>query len=147
MIVEGTTVPTAQFMPVIQFATSLAKTGVRVFHGGSGTFWARSDFGGMMRLPRHHLSPPTSDELQQVLWHGPATVASYLLEPDEHHPANTWLYLCTDHGYTLDKLSGATPVGQSVDALGSEHNVAASTRGPASEESQRPTGQHPGRYT
>src|SRR5205085_12300160 len=30
----------------------------------------------------------------------------YLLEPDACHPANAWLYLCTDHGYTLDKLSG-----------------------------------------
>jgi len=101
MIDEQTT---AQFMPITQFAADLAKTGIRVFHGGPGTFWARSDFGGMMRMPRHHVVPPTSDELHQVLWHGPATVASYLLEPDEHHPANTWLYLCTDQAYALDKL-------------------------------------------
>ncbi len=59
-----------------------------------------------MRIPTFHLVSPSSDEIKQVLWHGPATVASYLLEPDEHHPANTWLYLCTDHGYMLDKLSG-----------------------------------------
>lgn len=105
MIDGQTTAHKAQFMPVTQFATELAKTGIRVFHGGPGTFWARFNFGGMMRLPRHHLVPPTSDELHQVLWHGPATVASYLLEPDERHPANTWLYLCTDQGYALEKLA------------------------------------------
>jgi len=106
MIDEQTTAHTAQFVPVTQLATDLAKTGIRVFHGGPGTFWARFNFGGMMRMPRHHLVPPTSDELQQVLWHGPATAASYLLEADEQHPANTWLYLCTDQSYALDKLSG-----------------------------------------
>jgi hypothetical protein len=40
-----------------------------------------------------------------VLWRERATVASYLLEPDEHHPANVWLYVCTDQTYALEKLS------------------------------------------
>lgn len=34
-------------------------------------------------------------------------MVSYLLEPDECHPANTWLYICTDQAYTLDKLSSS----------------------------------------
>ncbi len=104
MLNEQTTAHTAQFVPITQFATDLAKSGIRVFHGGPGTFWARFNFGGMMRIPTFHLVPPSSDEIQQVLWHGPATAASYLLEPDEHHPANTWLYLCTDQAYALEKL-------------------------------------------
>src|SRR5207248_93458 len=43
-------------------------------------------------------------ELREVLWRGRAAVASYLVEPDEDHPANAWLYLCTDHDYALEKL-------------------------------------------
>ncbi|MFL5587632.1 MAG: hypothetical protein ACJ8DI_08255 [Ktedonobacteraceae bacterium] len=59
----------------------------------------------MIRFPKLPLAPPPSQEVRQVLWHGRAAVASYLLEPDEHHPANTWLYLCTDQAYSLDKLA------------------------------------------
>ncbi|TME05646.1 MAG: hypothetical protein E6I80_16190 [Chloroflexi bacterium] len=64
MIDGQTTAHKAQFMSVTQYATDLARTGFRVFHGGPGTFWARFNFGGMMRLPRHHVVPPTSDEIQ-----------------------------------------------------------------------------------
>ena len=59
-----------------------------------------------MRKPTFHLVPPSSDEVREVLWRGRAALAIYLQEPDEHHPANTWLYLCTDHDYALEKLSG-----------------------------------------
>src|SRR5262249_5768980 len=34
-------------------------------------------------------------------------MVSYLREPDEHHPPNTWLYICTDRAYALDKLSSS----------------------------------------
>lgn len=106
MMGEQTTDDKTQFMSITQLATDMKKAGMPVFHYGSGTFWLGFNFGAMMRIPTFYLVPPTSDEVKQVLWHGPATVASYLLEPDEHHPANTWLYLCTDHDYSLDKLSG-----------------------------------------
>jgi len=49
--------------------------------------------------------PPAASEVRQVLWRGRAAIASYLLEPDEIHPANAWLYICTDRSYGLDKLS------------------------------------------
>jgi hypothetical protein len=34
-------------------------------------------------------------------------VASYLVEPGTHYPANAWLYLCRDSDYSLDKLTPA----------------------------------------
>jgi hypothetical protein len=106
MIDEQTVAHKTQFMSITQLATDMAMGGMRVFHRGLGTFWVGFHFGGMISIPTSHLVPPTLDEIKQILWQGPATVVSYLLEPDEHRPANTWLYLCTDHDYTLDKLSG-----------------------------------------
>lgn len=105
MIDEHTTGHKAQFMSITEYAADRARTGFRILTAGSDTFWISFGFGAMMRIPIFHLVPPASDELQQVLWHGPATVASYLMEPDECHPANTWLYLCTDQTYALDKLA------------------------------------------
>lgn len=97
----------AQFMSITEYAADRARTGFRILPGGPGTFWIGFGFGAMMRIPIFHLVPPTSDELKQVLWHGPATIASYTMEPDECHPANTWLYLCTDQTYALEKLAPA----------------------------------------
>ena len=57
-----------------------------------------------MRIPSFHLAAPSTQEVRQVLWRGRALIASYLLEPDERHPANAWLYLCTDQAYALEKL-------------------------------------------
>ena len=97
---------TARTRSVEEYAADLARNGVRVLPGGPGTFWVGFDAGTMIRRPTFHLTPPGPGEVQQVLWRGRATVASYLLEPDEHHPANAWLYLCTDQSYALEKLSG-----------------------------------------
>lgn len=61
----------------------------------------------MMRVPKFYVGPPASHELREVFWRGRAAIASYLLEPDEHHPANAWLYICTDQTYALDKLTSS----------------------------------------
>jgi len=89
-----------------EYAADLASSGVQVLPGAPGTFWTRHESGAMVRRPTFHVGPPASGELREVLLHGRAAVASYLVEPDERHPANTWLYLCTDHDYSLEKLSG-----------------------------------------
>ncbi|MGZ3598558.1 MAG: hypothetical protein ACXWQR_13985 [Ktedonobacterales bacterium] len=39
------------------------------------------------------------------MWHARSPAASYLVQPDASHPANAWLYLCTDQSYALEKLS------------------------------------------
>ncbi|MGH2508399.1 MAG: hypothetical protein ACRDHZ_13520, partial [Ktedonobacteraceae bacterium] len=59
----------------------------------------------MMRIPKFSVGTPTPSEMRQVFWHGRAAIASYLLEPDAHHPANAWLYVCTDREYSLAKLT------------------------------------------
>jgi hypothetical protein len=61
----------------------------------------------MMRIPYFYSGVPLPGEVRRVLWQGPAALASYLLEPDDRHPANASLYLCSDHAYRLEKLAPA----------------------------------------
>ncbi len=96
-----------QCRSVTDYATDLAKSGVRILPGEPGTYWAGYETGALMRIPTFHMAPPAPNEVRAVLWHGRVAIASYLLEPDERHPANTWLYLCTDHSYALEKLTPA----------------------------------------
>src|SRR6266446_1725849 len=93
-----------QSISITEYAEHYARRGIRILPGRPGTFWAEYETGVIMRLPIFHQTPPTVQEVRQVLWRGRAAIVSYLLEPDEHHPANAWFYLCTDHAYALEKL-------------------------------------------
>jgi hypothetical protein len=95
----------AQTVSLKEYAANLARSGIQVLPGAPGTFWTRYLYGSVMRKPAFHVGPPAPGELREVLWRWRAAVASYLLEPDERHPANAWLYLCTDHDYALEKLA------------------------------------------
>lgn len=94
-------------LSIAEYATELARSGTRVLPGAAGTFWTGCEPCALVRYPTFHLAPPTPSEVRQSLWRGRAAVLSYLLEPDELHPANVWLYLCTDRGYALKKLTPA----------------------------------------
>src|SRR2546423_417688 len=107
MIDEQATNHKLQTKTVVEYAADLAKSGERVFPGAAGTFWTRHESRAMMRRPTFYVGPPESHEVRQVLWRTWAAVASYLLEPDEHQPANAWLYVCTDPNYALEKLAPA----------------------------------------
>jgi hypothetical protein len=98
---------THQPKSITEYAADLASSGVRILPGAAGTYWATYEAYAMLRLPTFHLTPPTAQEIQQILWRGRAATATYLLEPDERHPANAWLYLCTDQTYSLEKLPAA----------------------------------------
>lgn len=94
-----------QTASITEYAASLKRSGVHVVPGEAGTFWVRHESGAMVRVPKFHLAPPLARNVQHTLWRGRAAVASYLLEPDTYHPANAWLYLCTDQAYSLEKLA------------------------------------------
>jgi hypothetical protein len=93
-----------QSLSIAEYASGLSKNGIRALRGTEGTFWVGFEAGTLIRLPIFHVGPPPPGEVRQVLWRGRAAAASYLLEPDEQHPANAWLYTCTDQAYTLDRL-------------------------------------------
>lgn len=90
-----------------EYAGELKRAGTRVFTWGEETFWAGYEFGGVMRIPSFHVGPPASGEVSQVLREARLAVATYLLDPDESHPGNCWLYVCSDAAYGLEKLSPA----------------------------------------
>lgn len=87
------------------YASDKRRGGTSILPGSRGTIWARYEAGTMLRLPTFRTTPPAPGEVRRALWRGPATAASFVVEPDERHPANAWLYLCTDRAYTLEKLS------------------------------------------
>lgn len=94
-------------LSMAEYAAELAKNGTRILPGTLGSFWVGHELGAMVRIPTFHLLPPTAGEVRQVLWNGRAAVVSYLLEPNDSHPANACLYICMDHRYALDKLPPA----------------------------------------
>jgi len=94
-------------LSIAEYASELTKNGTQVLQGAQGTFWVGYEAVAMVRIPTCHLAPPTPGEVQRVLWRGRVATVSYLLDPDEHHPANAWLYVCTDRAYALDKLPHA----------------------------------------
>jgi hypothetical protein len=66
--------------------------------------WARYESVAMVRLPTFEMRPVPADQARAVLREGPAAVLSFLMEPDEAHPPNGWLYLCRDRAYSLETL-------------------------------------------
>lgn len=97
--------PEARSHSVEGYAASLASRGIRVLPGARGTFWVPYETCAMMRIPEICLDLPSKEEIDGVLWCGPALVASYLRRPSEDYPLNAWLYLCRDKRYSLEALS------------------------------------------
>jgi hypothetical protein len=96
-----------KLLTTTQYALELARSGTPVVQGTQGICWVRHETYAMLRVPTFHLAPPSPAEVRHVLWHGPAAAVGYLLEPDEHHPPNAWLYVCTDRAYALEKCAPA----------------------------------------
>lgn len=93
-------------LSVAEYASILDKAGTRTLPGSGASFWASYETGAVMRMPTFYAAPPAPGEVRRILWSGTAAVASYIVEPDDDHPANTWLYICRDPHYSLEKLSG-----------------------------------------
>src|SRR5262249_537238 len=84
-----------------EYISELGKEGAPPVPGAEGTFWVRSETLAMLRFPTFHMTPPSSDEVKRVLWKAPAAAISYVIEPNEHFPPNTWLYVCQDQSYNI----------------------------------------------
>lgn len=87
-----------------EYVSALARNGTKVLPGARGTFWVQYECYAMMRGPTFDLTPPSREELQRVLRRGRTALATYLILPDESHPANAWLYVCRNKSYCLEKL-------------------------------------------
>ena len=98
--------PTLQvkFLSSAEYAAANKTGKTRVLVGSNGKLWMKGEYFGMFRLNDFDLIAPRPEEIRDVLIKGPAAVASYIVKPDDSHPANTWLYACTDKAYALETL-------------------------------------------
>jgi len=89
---------------ITEYAAALRHHGIAALPGTENTIWVRHDAGAMMRVPRFHLGPVPTGQARDVTWRGRVAAASYLVPVDNDHPANAYVYVCTDREYALDKL-------------------------------------------
>lgn len=92
-------------LSLTEYATELEKSGTQVMRSGPGSFWARYESAAMVRVPAFYTEPVSPQEALRVLRQGRVGVISYVMDPDEEHPANAWLYMCGNRSYALHKLS------------------------------------------
>lgn len=93
---------------MVAYAAHLESEGERVFFGEKETLWVSHGSGAMTRIPVFHLSPPNSNEIPRLFRMGRTMVIDYIIEPNERHPANAWLYICTDQSYGLEIFSSSS---------------------------------------
>ncbi|KPK84486.1 MAG: hypothetical protein AMJ81_05405 [Phycisphaerae bacterium SM23_33] len=74
---------------------------------GAGA-WVPGARGELMRLPFSRTDPADPGELRRLLRKPGIWVVSYLLEPDQSHPADCFLYLCRDRSYEMADLKKRT---------------------------------------
>lgn len=90
------------------YLADLEQRGFRILRGRNGTFWVRHEIGAMVRVPTFSLVPPSPREVNEVFWKGRALCISFILEADEQHPQNAWLYISSDRTYSLRGLGKGT---------------------------------------
>jgi hypothetical protein len=92
---------------VSQYVHALDRMGTRTFASSGNSFWIRYENSALLRMPTFYSASPLNREIRRILWAARAPVASYVVEPDEHRPANAWLYTCDDSNYCVEKLPKA----------------------------------------
>lgn len=94
-------------LSVAEYGAALAKTGPRTLPGSGASVWVSYEIGTMQRMPTFYSTAPGPGEVQRIFWNGRAGLITYIVDADEQHPPNTWLYTCCDPTYSLEKLSKA----------------------------------------
>jgi hypothetical protein len=94
-----------EYLSLDEYASSLAKNRKKIVAGSPGSFWMEYESGAMIRIPIFSLVPPEPSEIRQLPWRGRSAITSYLMEPDEAHNVNAWLYIYHGPYYNFDALS------------------------------------------
>jgi hypothetical protein len=105
--VQGSSPAPTRSLSLTEYAADLAACGTQVFGRTNADFWIRYESWAIMRVPTFVTGQPARSAVSRLLWPARALVATYLLEPDPRHPANAWLYVCSDREYSVDKLASA----------------------------------------
>lgn len=67
--------------------------------------WVAGVRGELRRLPMECTQPPDADLVKSLLGRRGVWMVTYLLAPDESHPANCFDYVCRNPDYRLEALS------------------------------------------
>lgn len=96
-----------QCLSLAEYAADLRESGSQVFGYTDTHFWVRYESYALMRVPCFATGEPAPRVVDRLLWPARGLVAAYLLEPDQAHPPNAWLYVCTNRDYSVEKLAPA----------------------------------------
>lgn len=105
-----------------EYAAALQRNGQRVVPGANETYWIAYESHALMRMPTCCIDPPSPEELRRLFRHDQALLLSYLIEPNNEHPANAWLYVCTNSQYCRKSL--APPVRRNINRGYAELRIA-----------------------
>lgn len=89
-----------------QYVQCLSEAGIPTYPGTPGTAWTAYLQGSVLRLPTHCTTIPAASEVRS-LFHRNKFLVSYLIQPDDQHPANYYLYITDDTTYGQEKLTKA----------------------------------------
>jgi hypothetical protein len=96
-----------QAVTLRDYVAGLRAAGIDVFDGKHGSYWVASADRVVRRLPAFDLSVADQAEVDRALAATGGLIASYVMEPTSGHPANSSLYLCDDHNYSLRQRASA----------------------------------------
>ncbi len=85
------------------YAEDLKRIGMHAISStGKQWCWIQNEMAAVVRYPTFLTDSPSEKEIKQVLWGNRIGLLSYIREPDEKHPANSFLYVATE--YDSEKL-------------------------------------------
>ena len=87
-----------------EYVEALRRQGKKAFLEKDGVLWQESERFAMERQPDFCLDVPQPREVRSLLRRCRCLVATCIVPADSAHPANAWLYVCEDRGYTLEGL-------------------------------------------
>src|SRR5436305_798568 len=87
-----------------KYVQYLTESGANAYKDSAGTFWIGHEIGSIVRIPTFVTDTPSLPELKSLMWRNCIGLASYIIEPSKKHPSNTYLYVCHDQDYSLQKL-------------------------------------------
>jgi hypothetical protein len=91
-------------MNLPEYFDQLKSAGLKAVAGSQNTLWRSHEGFSMLRQPSCALHVPSREEIRSVFRRSRAAMLTFAVNPSEAWGANGQLYLCTDPGYSLEKL-------------------------------------------
>ncbi|MEI7935621.1 MAG: hypothetical protein WCK27_02930 [Verrucomicrobiota bacterium] len=99
-----------QITTLDRYADDNRRLGFRFIPSPEGKwYWIQHERFSVVRLPTFITDLPSGSDLNAVFWRHQVALVSFIIEPDETHPANSCLYTCEQYDHEkLDKKERAS---------------------------------------